>query len=119
MANKYTDNRGYVFIQGENGYVLEHRWVVEYYSQIPLEPDEKVKHINGCLQDNRPINLELVTPRDFIDWTDALSAGIKVTIRSSEGLCKLCGKYTKLHARGLCLFCYKDAWRRGVLNKLN
>lgn len=46
-----------------NGYVPEHRLVMERVLGRFLGPGEKVRHRNGHRADNRPENLELVPPK--------------------------------------------------------
>lgn len=63
-----VSDEGYVVISGSrypggpaNGGVLEHRAIMEACLGRPLLKEERVHHINGIKDDNRPSNLELWT----------------------------------------------------------
>lgn len=48
-------------LANKQGYVLEHRLVAwEHYG--PFDPRDDVHHVNGVKTDNRPENLEVLTP---------------------------------------------------------
>jgi hypothetical protein len=66
-GGRWTDGQGYVHAlspthpYSNQGYVLEHRLVMERMIGRYLKPYETVHHKNGNRQDNRPENLELRT----------------------------------------------------------
>jgi hypothetical protein len=63
----------------KNGYVLEHRIVMENYLGRILDDDEVVHHLNGNKKENEIENLELALKREHIKH-HALKQGQKMVI---------------------------------------
>lgn len=81
--NWTVNHHGYIIVKDpehpaakKNGYVLQHRLVMEKELGRYLEPHETVHHKNGDRKDNRPENLELWSNRhpkgarteDQVEW---------------------------------------------------
>ena len=77
-GGRVLDGHGYVRLYrpdhpfSVNGYVLEHRLIMEAFLGRPLLPTEVVHHINGDIVDNRIENLMLFASR----YTHALKHDI-------------------------------------------
>jgi hypothetical protein len=70
-GGRWTNSGGYIMVlarefesgRTKNGYILEHRRVMQDYLGRALRPEETVHHINGIRDDNRIDNLELWVSR--------------------------------------------------------
>ncbi len=86
----HTKNRsGYVYVYNpthphcsSDGYVMEHRLVIEQYIGRHLKKDESVHHINRNRKDNRLENLQLMTRSEHAK----LHAEMKRNLRKGESI---------------------------------
>ena len=58
MQNKINEN-GYIKVLTDNGWMLEHKYIVEKYIGRELKENEVIHHINENKKDNRIQNLWL------------------------------------------------------------
>lgn len=78
FVGRYVNGDGYVMVvvpegtpgRYADGYMPEHRYVMQQQVGRPLFRDEQPHHVNGDRADNRPTNLEL--------WSSAQPAGQRV-----------------------------------------
>ncbi len=79
------DTKGYVWVQIGTVWIPEHRWVAACELKRALAREEVVHHLNGIKHDNRPENLEVLTPTEHASlhhapgapgakWSDAARA---------------------------------------------
>lgn len=89
---------------------LEHRYIAAQHLGRPLLPTEHVHHINHDPLDNRPENLEVLSPSEH-----AATHNPKVLRWArNHDACQQCGTTERIHAGfGLCQNCYMN--RRNAL----
>jgi hypothetical protein len=117
-GKKYND-RGYILIwkpdhpyAEKNGYVFEHRSIMEIHLGRYLDPEEVVHHINGIKSDNRLENLMLFE-------SHSKHMAYELTIDMSNRICLLCkSNKTYLNKKDRPIWHrYKDGYICGKCNK--
>lgn len=123
-GGKRTLTNGYIMVKADptkhsvtkDGYILEHRKIMEDLLGRKLNRVEVVHHLNHIPSDNRPENLELISSHSehikrehnhIINYK-------KPKIFTS---CKRCGRTdVKNDSKDLCHNCYQWLWKRGLLS---
>ncbi len=104
----YTTSNGYIYdhrpnhpFHNSSNYVADHRLVYEHYLKILFDediyipPNYDVHHINGIKDDNRLINLELMTISDHLKHHNPRKD-------NSNTICSICGSNTTYITKNGC-----------------
>jgi hypothetical protein len=93
-ANRIIEKTGYIRIKVPNhpratkqGYVLEHRVVMENHLKKHLDSSEDVHHINLNSSDNRIENLKVMIDKDHATFHNSILEK-EILIKRAEGLIK-------------------------------
>lgn len=123
QGGRYVDKSGYVHLwqRGTRKLRREHRVVMEAVLGRPLDDTEHVHHRNHDTSDNRPENLEILTPTAHARLHNSERV-YKTGWSKTHDCCIECGTTEREHrARGLCERCYFRQWRaeRGSVHHRN
>lgn len=96
---KSTKHSQYRDIKTENGWRLEHRWVMENYLGRKLEKWEEVHHINGNKHDNRIENLWMLDKKNHSREHFELFRKVQKLEWENKWLIEKLGELTQMFAK--------------------
>lgn len=124
-GGRKVDKNGYIYVwvgydypnATADGYLFEHRYVLEKQLKRHLKPNEVIHHKDGNKQNNRIDNLELCDSHaEHI--AQHMSEKYNLPIMNYEWHpifkhCKECKKTDRRHqGKGLCARCYLKEWKK-------